>query len=195
MDDSLAIWLNDYHSTHGTAVGYGSQSQREVHKNETWILAYAPSVRNPFGDMTIHAGTLAIKIQFPNHDSEYPRYVDNLRAFVKKCREASDKSKRQLPGVEGLGLESKPTTQAATEAPTPGERLTYFIGEKIGEGAFGHVNMAIKARDGKVVAAKTFNPPYNKSKRRRDEPVPNWLIQIRKEFTLMRDNPHVRAEP
>jgi hypothetical protein len=42
MDDDLCIWLHDFHSTHGTAVGHNGQNQMEVRKKETWILAYAP---------------------------------------------------------------------------------------------------------------------------------------------------------
>lgn len=99
------------------------------------------------------------------------------------------------PGVEALGLDSEPATQAPSEAPTPRERLIYYEVKNIGEGAFGRVHKVIKARDGKVFAAKIFNPPPNKNKRRRDEPDPEWLIRIRREFTLMRDNPHVRVLP
>lgn len=99
------------------------------------------------------------------------------------------------PGVEALGLGSDPVTQASSEAPTPHERLIYYEVKSIGEGGFGRVHKVIKARDGKVFTTKIFNPPPNKNKRRRDGPDPEWLIWIRREFTLMRDNPHVRVLP
>jgi serine/threonine protein kinase len=83
-------------------------------------------------------------------------------------------------------LDSEPVTQAPSEAPTPHERLIYYEVKKIGEGAYGRVHKVIKARDGKAFAAKTLNPPPNKNKRRRDEPDLEWLIRIRREFTLMK---------
>ena len=63
--------------------------------------------------------------------------------------------------------------------------------ELIGVGTFGKVLKTIKARDGKILAAKVFNPPSNKNKRRRDDHGPDWLMKIRREFAMMRDNPHV----
>ena len=56
--------------------------------------------------MTIRSGSLAVKIEFPNHEAAGPQYVDNLRVFVKKCKEAAKKCKEEVPGVEGLGLDS-----------------------------------------------------------------------------------------
>jgi hypothetical protein len=185
VDDNLCIWLHDYHSTYGTAVGYKYQNQREVRRKETWILAYTPGTRNRFGGITIHSGSLAIKIEFPNHTAAHPLYVEKLLAFVKKCK----KSKRELSGVEGLGLDSEPETQAASEAATPRERLIYYKDKSIGKGTFGEVHRVIRARDGKFFAAKTFKAPPNK--RKLDEVDPAWLTGIRREFTVMRDNPHV----
>ena len=172
MDEALHIWLHDYESTHGTAVGQNGQNQTEVRRKQTWILAYAPGIADEFEERTIHCGSLAIKIEFPNHTEASARYVENLRAFVKKCQEAAEKSKVEPPGVEALGLDSEPATQASTEAPTLRERLIYYEVKEIGEGTFGRVHKIIKARDGKAFAAKIFNAPPNKNKRRRDEPDP-----------------------
>lgn len=182
VDDSLCIWLHDYHSTHGTAVGYNDQNQKEVRKKETWILSYQPGIPSPFGDITIHSGGLTIKIEFPNHEAADPRYIENLRAFVNGC-------KVEVPAVDGLGLDSEATTQAPSEAQTLGERLIYYNDKSIGKGAFGEVRRAIRARDGKYFAAKTFIPPAKK--RKLDEVDPAWLTGIRREFAIMRDNPHV----
>ncbi|KAF3768260.1 hypothetical protein M406DRAFT_251247, partial [Cryphonectria parasitica EP155] len=159
------IWLHDYESTHGTAVGQNGQNQTEVRRKETWILAYSPGSRDVFEERTIHCASLAIKIEFPNHEMAPSRYA--------------------------LGLDSQPATQAPSEAPTPRERLIYYNIQQIGEGTFGRVHKLIKARDGNVFAAKTFHPPSSKNKRRWQEPDPKWLIKIRREFSLMRDNPHV----
>lgn len=73
--------------------------------------------------------------------------------------------------------------------PTPGERPIYYKGKSIGKGEFGEVHLVFRARDGLVFAAKTFKPPPNKRKRK--EELPAWLTRVRREFTLMRDNPHV----
>lgn len=190
MDDDLCIWLHDYHSTHGTAVGYNGQAQKEVVKRETWILAYGPGTRNPFGEITIHSGGLVVKIEFPNHAAADPKYIENLRAFVSKCMEA-EKKKEEVPVLDGLGLESDLVTAEPSEAQTPVERLIYYIDKLIGKGAFGEVHRVIKARDGKYFAAKTFTSPANK--RKLDDNEPAWLTRIRREFTVMRDNPHVSA--
>ena len=184
IDDDLCIWLHDYHSTHGTAVGYSGQNLNEVRNNETWILAYRPGTGNRFGEISIRSGGLRIKIEFPNHVVAEPRYVENLQAFVNKCKE-------EVPAVEGLGLDSKATTQAPSEAQSLGRELIYYIDKRIGKGAFGEVYRNIRAREGKYFAAKTFIPPANK--RKRDEFDPAWLTGIRREFAVMKDNPHVSA--
>ncbi|KAK5011186.1 hypothetical protein LTR28_005054, partial [Elasticomyces elasticus] len=61
----------------------------------------------------------------------------------------------------------------------------------IGKGTFGEVYRVIRARDGKYSAAKTFIRPANK--RQLDEVDPVWLTGIRREFTLMKDNPHANV--
>ncbi|KAK0970908.1 hypothetical protein LTR54_017890 [Friedmanniomyces endolithicus] len=94
------------------------------------------------------------------------------------------------PGVEALGLDTAPSTQAPSEAATPRERLIYYEVAKIGAGAFGKVPKTIKARDGKAFASKIYRPPQNRNKRRRDDLDPKWLMGIRREFAIMRDNPH-----
>lgn len=184
VSDDLRIWLHDYYSTHGTAVGYSGQNQDEVRKKETWILAFKPGTRNRFGDISVHSGGLIFKIEFPNHAGGDPRYLENLRVFV-------NKDKADVPAVEGLGLDSEATTQAPSEAQTPGVRLIYYNEESIGKGAFGEVHRTIRARDGEYFATKTFIPLANK--RKLGEIDPAWLMGIRREFTIMKDNPHVSA--
>lgn len=126
IDEALCIWLHGYDLTHGTAVGQNGQNQMEVRRKETWILAYAPGTPDEFEERTIHCSSLAFRIEFPNHAAPTSGYIENLQAFVKKCREAAEKSKVEPPGVEALGLDSEPATQAPSEAPTPCERLIYY---------------------------------------------------------------------
>lgn len=181
VDDDLCVWLHDYHSAHGTAVGYNGQNQKKVRKRETWILAYRPGTWNRFEEITIHSGGLAVKVEFPNHTTAQPQYLKNLQAFIKK-------SKQDL-AVDGLGLDGD--TQPPSEAQTIGENLIYYHDEHIGEGGFGEVHRVVRARDGEVLAAKIFKPPAKK--RKLGEVDPLWLTEIRREFTVMRDHPHVSA--
>ena len=192
VDKNLYIWLHDYHSTHGTAVGHDSQNAMEVRRRDTWILAYRPGAPPHFGQTTIYAGILAMEVQFPNHEAAHPDYIKNLEAFVSRCRAVKD----GVPPIEGLGLNSGPATQAASEAPTPGERLVYYKGKSLGSGQFGEVHMMIRARDGRIFAAKTFASAAKTvaslpQKRKREESDPGWLSKIRREFYLMREHPHV----
>lgn len=190
VDDGLCVWLRDYHSTHGTAVGHDSQNETEVRRRDAWILAYrpGPGAANRFGLTTIHAGTLAVEVEFPNHAAAHPEYVKSLQAFADRCAAGAEAS-AEVPAVEALGLDSGSVTRAATGAPTPGERLIYYKGRKIGKGQFGEVHLVFRARDGLVFAAKTFKPLPKK--RKREEELPAWLTKIRRGFTLMRDNPHI----
>jgi hypothetical protein len=81
-----------------------------VRKRETWILGYAPGTPDEFEVRTIHCGSLGMRIEFPNHAAAPPRYVKNLRTFVKKCQEAAERTKVDPPGVEALGLDSDSST-------------------------------------------------------------------------------------
>ena len=184
VDDNLWIWLHDYHSTHGTAVAHNGQNEMEVRKKDTWLLAYRPGSHKRLKNTTIHSGGLVIQIEFPNHQSVDSQYVENLQAFVKKGKEA-------VVPVGALGLESDPTTATPSQAHTPGERPVYYSDGRIGKGTFGVVHRFIKLRDGKYFAAKRFFRPTNK--RKHDEDDPEWLANIRSEFTIMKDNPHVSA--
>lgn len=83
MDETLNIWLHDYHSTHGTAVGQIGRSQKEVRRKETWLLTYPPGAPDGFEETTIHCSSFAIRIEFPNHRIGTSRYVENLRACEK----------------------------------------------------------------------------------------------------------------
>ena len=192
------IWLHDFHSTYGTAVGYNDQKKDEVRTKDTWILSYGPGPEGgtDLGEITIHVGKLAYKIEFPNHGAAHPEYIKNLQAFIKKCKDAA-------PPLEGLGLDSDPPTQKPSQAHTPSADPIYLPKEVIGKGAFGEVRRVIKLRDGNSYAAKYFFPPKseghkkNHKKRKQDEvgetdvAYMTWLERIRREFTIMQNNPHV----
>ncbi|KAL8376650.1 hypothetical protein RB595_007658 [Gaeumannomyces hyphopodioides] len=185
VDDEMRIWLHD-HSMHGTAVGYGGQNMDQVRVGETWLLADAPGTANIFSPTTIDSGGLIVAIDFPNHQGRDAQYLENLCALIEKSKE------NEVPGVQGLGLDSQPTTEPPSEAQTVSDRLIYFKHREIGSGAFGRVFKIIRARDGKVLAGKVVTPPpTNSQKRRRGEVDPAWLLDIRREYTIMKDNPHV----
>ncbi|KAK0335642.1 hypothetical protein LTR94_011897 [Friedmanniomyces endolithicus] len=93
VDETLNIWLHDYHSTHGTAVGQNGLNQKEVRRKETWLLAYPPGAPDGFEETTIHCSNLAVKFEFPNHRAGTSHHVENLRAFVMKCQGAAKRSK------------------------------------------------------------------------------------------------------
>ncbi|KJZ70486.1 hypothetical protein HIM_10115 [Hirsutella minnesotensis 3608] len=201
-DSDLRIWLHDYSSSHGTAVGYDGQNQEETRKKEKWILAFSPGTKNYCPEISIHSGGLAIIVEFPNHEAARPQYVESLKTFFNQ-HGASTLSGNNVPTIVELELESTVTTQAPSgeqtpsegqtpsKAQTPSQRLIYYTGKTLGSGAYGTVYRAIRARDGCVVAAKTFARPSNK--RNLDEVDPAWLTGIRREFAIMRDNPHANV--
>lgn len=191
MDEALNIWLHDYHFTHGTAVGHDDENHKEIRKKETWLLAYSFRAPENFEKTTIHCSKLIIRIEFLNHRAGNSPYIENLRAFVKKCQEAAQRNKIDPSGIEALGLISEPSTQASNEVSTPRERLIYYSVKYVEKGTFGKVMKIIKARDEKVFVVKTFDPPQNSNKRKRDEPDPKWFMKIRREFSLMKNNSHV----
>ncbi|TAQ88594.1 hypothetical protein B7494_g3112 [Chlorociboria aeruginascens] len=192
IDDDLWIWLHD-HSTYGTAVGYDDQMADQIRKRDTWILSYEPGWEaiSLGKKITIHVGQMAFNIEFPNHQEGHPRYIQNLRAFIENC-------KRGYPPLASLGLASVPSTKNPSLDLTPNTSPLYLDYERLGGGSFGEVWRTIKLRDGKHYAAKRYFPRNCPSHGKRkldefqgiyevDEP---WLKEIRKEFTIMKNNPH-----
>lgn len=70
-------------SSHGSAVGYNHQNQSEIRKRESWILSRGPGSRVMWADVTIHAGKLVFKIEFPNQRASGRKYRENLRASLR----------------------------------------------------------------------------------------------------------------
>lgn len=186
IDENFCIFLHDFHSSYGTAVGYDRQKHDEVRKKETWLLSYKPGTLNPWKDVMIHSGGLSIKIEFPNQEAGRPQYIKNLQAFFEQSTIA-------LPPVHALGLDSNLTTAAPSQSQTPSQQPIYLDYGLIGRGTFGEVCKVIKTRNGKCYAAKTFFPPpkgpKRDRKRKRDEE--DWLVGVRNEIAIMADNPHV----
>ncbi|KAK4642264.1 hypothetical protein QC761_506725 [Podospora bellae-mahoneyi] len=87
VDDNMRIWLHDRYSTHGTAVGYNGQNEKEIRLNETLILAFDPGAESSFRLITVASGGLAIRIEFSNHQGKEAQYIENLRALIKKAKE------------------------------------------------------------------------------------------------------------
>lgn len=102
VDLNLNIWLHDFHSTYGTAVMHNGQNREEVRRRETWILAFTPNVRKQFNEIVIYTNGLGICIEFPNHDCDNAQYRANLQAFAKKCKEAAEISKEEVPTIDAL---------------------------------------------------------------------------------------------
>ena len=187
VDDEMRIWLHDYYSKHGTAVGYDKQNADERRVQETWLLAFGPGIRNRLGHLTIDSGDLIIGIEFPNHEGGNAQYLENLRALIDKTKE------NEVPGVQSLGLDSEAPTEPPSGARTAPDRVLYYKEREIGRGAFGRVVRAIRVRDGSVFAAKLVTPPTtNSQKRRRNEVEPTWMANVRREYTIVESNPHVR---
>lgn len=179
VDGELRIWLRDY-STHGTAVDYADQNEKNFRREETWILRFQPGNPSVFEDTKIHSGQLSIQIMFPNHEAADPQYVEKLRQLFKTSNEA-------VPPIDGLGLDSTKSSQAQTlKGPS-----IYFEETRIESGAFGEVVRAIRTRDAKYFVIKKFSPLANK--RKQDEHDSTWLKTIRREFFIMKNNSHVNV--
>ena len=111
-----------------------------------------------------------------------------MQAFANIVEKAEEKSRIGIPTIEKLGLDSTAITQAPSKAQTPGKRLIYYSDKLLGTGTFGTVYRTIRARYGDFFAVKTFKPS---AKRKAGDDDPVGLATLRREFTLMKENPHV----
>lgn len=191
MNKALNIWLHDYHFTHGTAVGHDDENHKKIRKKKTWFLTYSLKASENFEKTTIHCSKLIIQIEFFNHRAKNPPYIENLRAFMKKCQKATQRSRTNSLSIKALDLINEPSTQASSEVSTPRERLIYYSVKYVGKKTFDKIMKIIKAQNEKVFVVKTFDPPQSLNKRGQDKPNPKWLRKIQREFSLMKNNPHV----
>jgi hypothetical protein len=187
VDEESHIWLHDRHSSYGTTVEYDDPNVGERRVKERWLLAFGPDSRDRYGRIIISAGSLEIGIEFPNHENKSPQYCEYLRALVDKTKED------EIPDIQGFGLVSPAATEPPSENQTASDRLLYFRAREIRSGAFRRVFQLIRLRAAKIFAAKVVTPPTTSSKkRRRGEDEPAWLAGIRREYTIVKDSPHVR---
>jgi hypothetical protein len=189
-----SFWVELYdQSRYGTCVGHDGQAKHVVVKDDKRLLSYGPGAKQ-WEEVIIYAPDakrLAFKIEFPNHHVGRDEYWRKLQAFV-------DDSRRALPSVDGLGLDSNPpTAPISRQSRTPRKLPIYLDDEEIGHGEFASVIRVIDARDGQVYATKKFKPPLwtqNDNKKRKLEQE-DWLKGIRNEYTIMKNNPHVSPTP
>jgi len=188
VDSELRVWLHDYYSTHGTIVSHDNQNINLVRRKETWMLSDKPGQRAPFKDIVIKIGRLEMAIELPNHRIGHSEYVQKLTNYAQKSQQ------NQIP-FNALGLDDSLTTKHPTGQWTPGEGPLYFRHKKLGQGAFATVYKIIRLRDGKVFAGKYFLPKKRNNKRKHETSDPNWLVNIRREFSILQDLDHVSMKP
>lgn len=160
---------------------------------ESWILIFEPGSKIHFKETVMYLGSHAIRIEFPNHATASPHYRRNLEKFRKEYEQARMRSTTIAPIIGNISLASRATTQAPSDVHTPRRASIYYRHEKIGPGAFGEIYRVIRQRDGCFFAAERFVAPSKK--RKHGELDPEWFRRIKREFLLMRDNPHVRDAP
>ncbi|MCJ1263721.1 hypothetical protein MMC22_003591 [Lobaria immixta] len=180
-------------STFGTAVGYNDEAKDKTRRKNTWLLSFEPRSQRQWGDIKIYVPNmkgLAFSIEFPNHQAGPPEYLANLLAFFAESRKA-------LPPVTTLGLNSIPPTATPSKPQTPHHFPIHLNDELLGRGGFGEVRRVINTQNGQFYAAKRFFPPpqSQKSNKKRKLDEDHWLEQIRNEIAIMEENPHVSIKP
>ena len=181
-------FLEDHFSTFGTSVSYDGQAGLQKRTQERWILAHPPKSRNYWRELFIRAGNVEIRIDFPNQNAGHPAYLAKLEAFVQR-------SKKALPNLGVLGLESHQTTAAPSQVASPNRsrQPIYIEFEEVGQGAFARVLKVMSCRDGLFYAKKKFFQPIEgrgKSGRKRRWDSQAWFDNKRKEADIMRRNVH-----
>ncbi|KAK0264617.1 hypothetical protein LTR35_017312 [Friedmanniomyces endolithicus] len=187
-DSSHQIVLADLGSTHGTAVETNGQNRDQRRSWDQWILTGQPGSDDRFSTIIVWLGELALNLVLPNHHKSSPRYLERLTNFTKAWGVSESVRKEETFALNALDLQSHLTTQAPSGSHTPSSTPIYYRDRRIGQGAFGQVHRVIKMSDGKYYAAKTFT--RKDKKRERDSSDPRWLASIRREFTLVNENPH-----
>lgn len=180
------IFLYDDRSSHGTAVGYDHQKKDEIRRKWSWILSHGPGSQVQWEDVTIHAGDLVFKIEFPNQKAGQSLYRDNLKAFFKQSQAA-------LPSIGTLDFDSFPPTATPSQPQSPSQRPIYLYQKAIGSGGFGEVYPILNTRNGVLYAAKIFkhSPGYSGTPKKRKRGERLWKDMIQNEIDIMRKSPHV----
>lgn len=73
-------------------------------------------------------------MEFPNREMADARYLANLRALANRCRDTTNGKEVDASVMEALGLDSRVTTEASIEAPTPGREACLLQGQKDRQG-------------------------------------------------------------
>ncbi|KAK1049349.1 hypothetical protein LTR74_017311 [Friedmanniomyces endolithicus] len=188
-DSSHQIVLADLGSTHGTAVETNGQNRDQRRSWDQWILTGQPGSDDRFSTIIVWLGELALNLVLPNHHKSSPRYLERLTNFTKAWGVSESVRKEETFALNALDLQSHLTTRAPSGSHTPSSTPIYYRDRRIGQGAFGQVHRVIKMSDGKYYAAKTFT--RKDKKRERDSSDPRLLASIRREFTLVNENPHI----
>lgn len=181
--------LTDMGSAYGTAVETNGQNKGQKRIRDQWVLSGPPGLPDRFSDINIWLGKLALNVCFPNHRKPTVEYMQNLREFTSRWGTLLQKSKQEALVLSSLDLKSHTTTQAPSGAQTPVATPVYYRDKRIGRGACGQVHRVIKMGDGLYYAAKTFTRPSNK--RAHDSTGAAWLVDIRREFSIVSENPRV----
>ena len=177
VDQKGWIFLHDDCSLDGTGVDYDHKKYDEE-LGETWILAQGPGFRIRWKEITIHAGCLAFRIEFPNHQAGDPKYRDNIRCLFQNSQAALSPFNGLIPSATVPGM-----------AYQGGRGARYMIRKKIGQGGFGRTYHAINLRNGLEYAVKDFIPPKGND----DCEWKEWREMIVNETRIMWNNLHVSA--
>ena len=189
IDEKICLILRDS-STHGTAVSYDGQAEKETRHHFTWILDLKKDKgeghnENRGRELNVLVQGLRFKIVLASHKTCWAEYCNNLESFLDEYRAA-------LPPLGALGIDSYTTTARPSGTLTP-KRLPIYIREReLGSGTFGRVGKVIDVSTGATYARKEFcEPQWRKNEGRRRRQKKDWLDQIRREVRIMKDNPHV----
>ena len=187
VEEDGSWFLEDHFSTFGTAVSYDGQAGLQKRTQERWILAHPPGSDTCWRELFVMAGDVEIRVDFQNQKAAHPAYLAKLGAFIQRSR-------KTLPNLGVLGLESHHTTAAPSQIASPdrSREPIYIDFEEIGQGAFARVLKVMSCRNGLFYAKKKFSQPIegkNRRKRRWDSEA--WFDNKRKEADIMRRNVHV----
>ncbi|KAK0247728.1 hypothetical protein LTS09_017151 [Friedmanniomyces endolithicus] len=188
VNQDLSVWLCDYSYKHGTAAMCNKQSGGQLRRNERWILANPVGHAGPYSQIVIQAGRVYLSVDLPNHASADSKYRENLQRFYAECQKAAHDGDDSTTIFNGLGLNSYPSTAAASGAITPNTRPLYYSTAVLGKGEFGEVSLVVQARTGQYFAAKRFFD-HNK-KRHAGERDEAWRSNIRREYDIAAQQSH-----
>lgn len=173
------------------AVECNRQNKTEVRRDWDWKLTSSPGEPPPYMHIAINVFGIAIEIEFPNHVNSGLQYQESLAKLLEAAQQGPDED--ALKALQEFGIDSGLSTIVPSNAPTPRIASIYtFIGDPIGEGAYGEVWRVRHGSSGQVFAAKVFAKSLDfPRKRSHNAAAPHRLAQFRKEFQVVADIDHV----